>query len=122
MMAFKTLIRKQSRDIPPRNIRILKSGHIRISRDLSKLIKTKNIKILIDVDYNKFALLPTNDTNHAYVLSRKNKNNCFSIQSSMLSAYAPKGDFKARFTEGKIIIDDIKVHKFKDCNFVEDEE
>lgn len=115
-MAFKTLMKRQCRMVPSMTVRFHKLGRVIISWDLRRKLKTDYVEVLIDEDYNKFALKSSNDAVKGFKL---NKSNMF--QCSPLRKLEVVGEFKARFTEGKIIIDDFKVSdEIKSLEFWED--
>jgi len=105
-MSYKTLMKRQCRMVPSMTVRFHKLGRVIISWDLRRRIKKEYnyIEVLIDGDYNKLALKPSKDEIKGF---RLNESNMF--QASSLSKLEVVGEWKARFTEGKIIIDDFKV-------------
>ncbi len=116
-MVFRTLMKRQQRMMPPRTVKFLADGKIIISRDLGSLFGKKTfVEVLVDQDYNKIALKPSKDEVRGYKLGVGNL-----FQCSLLKKAGIKGEYKARFTEGKIIIDDIKItDKLKNMEFWED--
>ena len=116
-MTFKTLMKRQQRMMNPRTVKFLGGGKIIISRDLRNFFKKKEfVEILIDEDYNKIAFKPSNDEVRGYKLVQGNVFQCMILFRSGI-----KGEYKARFTEGKIIIDDIPItDKLKNMEFWED--
>lgn len=103
-MTFKTLKKRQLRMMKNNTIRILKQGKILISRDLVMKIKTPFVEVLVDEDYNKLAFKPSNNEILGYKIFNSNL-----IQVAPLK-HGQLGEFQARFTEGKIIIDSYKVN------------
>ena len=103
-MTFKTLMKRQCRMVPSRTVRFHKLGRVIISWDLRRKFKKDYIEVLIDGEYNKLALKPSDDDIKGF---RINKSNMFQISAFSKSKIV--GEFKARFTEGKIIIDNFKV-------------
>jgi len=105
-MVFKTLMKRQVRMVPANTVRFHKLGKVIISRDLIKKIKKgyEYLEVLIDADYNKFAIKPSKDATRGFKLGKSNMFQCCPLRKCNLH-----GEFKARFTEGKIIVDKIKV-------------
>lgn len=115
-MAFKTLMKRQARMMSPKTIRFIKNGKVIISRDLRKhFIKNNYVEVLVDEDYNKLALKPTNDERRGYKIFPSGV-----FQCNLLKKGGIAGDFKVRFTEGKIIIDDVNVEKLKQMEYWDD--
>lgn len=97
-------------------IRILKQGKILISRDLLRKIKTPFVEVLIDEDYNKLALKPSKDEIRGYKIFNSNILQVAPLKHGQL------GEFQARFTEGKVIVDSYKVNPhIANLEYYEDE-
>lgn len=116
-MTFKTIKKRQGRMMNTNTIRILKQGKVLISRDLLRKIKTPFVEVLIDEDYNKLALKPSKDVIRGYKIFNSNILQVASLKHGQL------GEFKARFTEGKVIVDSYKVNSHvANLEYYEDEE
>ncbi len=114
-MGFKTLMKRQCRMIPSKTVRFGKLGRITLSLDLRRKVTKKYLELQIDEDYNKFALKPSDDSLRGFALRD------MLIQVGALRKIGVEGEFKARFTEGKIIIDDFPITEdLKALEFWED--
>ncbi len=106
--------------IPPRTVTISKRGQVNFSYDLYLKFKDKKaLLIYLDTDYGKLAFEPTDNPLEGYLISKGNRSKL--IQCWHLSKTGIVGAFPARFTEGKVIVEKLKIKK-KDFSFFVEEE
>ncbi len=119
-MVFRMLGKRLGRfRLPDNTVTISKRGQVNFSHNLWKKFKGKEaVYVYIDLDYNKLAFAPTENLIKGYKIDNHGRSKI--IQSAILSRAGIVGAFPARFTEGKVIVEKLKIKDTKGLIFVEE--